>query len=399
MLTINIARPRDLTGLHAFLFAAGAICVGISPSGLYGYAVPVLASFMFTAMYYAIFSSRKNSDDFILLGFILLLPFLSSVLHSSEYDKPFWAVRDFARLIFVAVLFIDFSTLNYRKVQLSLGIGLLGVLGFDYFVLYYGFSDPLRTAWFEVAANNAFQEYVTDYYRHLGVMGNPNSSAAFYGITIFVFVFFEAIPAKVRLAGFALAVLLLFESQSRSHMLATFGSLILGLTAIKISRLAILIAGIMIAVYISLDVQRSIEIFWDRTEELSAFDQRVELIMSLLVDLDVLKLLLGDSLLPAVVDNDIVFFFLRFGLPVMIYLVFIVWRIMPRDIRSARTRLIYAFALFAIVGSLGGGIFGHPGLAFIYACIFQVFRYMPVGANQIGNSQESVGAYKWARRA
>ncbi|MBK6639291.1 MAG: hypothetical protein IPG34_17505 [Rhodocyclaceae bacterium] len=238
---------------------------------------------------------------------ILLFPFLNSLAHDSEYDKPFWAMRDFARFIFLAILVFDLSALDYRKVQYFFGWGLLLVLGFDFVILYHGASETMRLAWLEMAANNLFQEYVGDYYRHLGIMGNPNASAAFYGMTIFVLIFFEAVPAKVRLLGLALAVLLLFESQSRSYLIATILSVALGLTAIKVSRIAIFFVGVALALYLSLDLQRSIEIFWDRTEELSAFEG--ELVWALIADIDLVKVLVGDPLLPAVVDNDVVSFF------------------------------------------------------------------------------------------
>lgn len=374
----DAAKRTDRSMFYAFLFVAGAICVGIAPSGFYGYVVPVIASFVITAIFYSTFSSRSSFDKIVVLSVILLFPFLNSLAHSSEYDKPLWAMRDFARFIFLAILVFDLSALDYRKVQYFFGWGLLFILGFDFVILYHGASEAMRLTWLEMAANNLFQEYVGDYYRHLGIMGNPNASAAFYGMTIFVLIFFEAVPAKVRLLGLALAVLLLFESQSRSYLIATILSVALGLTAIRISRVAVLVAGVTLALYLSLDLQKSVEIFWDRTEELSAFEERGELVWALIADIDLVKLLVGDPLLPTVVDNDVVFFFLRFGLPVMIFLMSVVWRVMPSDLRLARTRLIYAFAGFGVVGSLAGGIFGHPGLAFLYVCVFRVFTLIPV---------------------
>jgi hypothetical protein len=287
-------------------------------------------------------------------------------------------MRDFARFIFLWILIVDLSHLDYKVMAKSFGYLFFLILVFDFLFIYQNFSEVVRSGWLGWAANSAFQEFVTDYYRHIGIMGNPNASAAFYGIAVFVFIFFEQIPARLRILGVAIAFLLLFESQSRSYLIATLLSVVIGLTSIGISRVAFITLGVALALYLSLDIHNSVEVFLDRTEELSAFDERTELITALFVNLDMVRLLLGDPLLPAVVDNDIVFFFLRFGLPVMIFLAAIIWRIMPSNIRLAKTRLLYAFVFFGVIGSLAGGIFGHPGLAFLYVCIFRALGMAPV---------------------
>ena len=254
---------------------------------------------------------------------------------------------------------------------------------FDVFILLLAFSDSLRTFWLLRATTLEMSAYISEYYRHIGLLGNPNFSALFYAISILWCLSFVPIQRKKLYRFLALVIIfvsifLLAATMSRTAIFCliftiffTRPMLILRFSPVVIS--AALVFGSLYIDLASVFIQRFFVI-----SAFSSFSERLSLVDLIISDTARGGLLLGIGSSYAVTDNDYVTLITRFGFLGLFIFVFILFgREILKVVYNLKSNVFRVQIItFLAISSFAGGVIGSPSLFVICLALLKVDPFL-----------------------
>lgn len=357
----SLPGPRVAT-LRGLVFAIVVIGGLAFPAGLGGYRAQYLWIAAGGALLLFTLPLRLRTEALLLGGAFTALGFVSAIL-----APDVWQVREYVRVVLFVYLLLVIDEPTRRMVLRAVVVAAVAFLTFDFVALYLLDLEVLK----RVLYQRGMQSYVDHYWRHVGFLGNPNSSGAFYAIIIVSATaaglsnFVRSLTGKALAAYcLALSVILLGLTLSRTAMIATAGA-VLVMIAFRINRRRQLIAGFT---FLSLVATVWLTNAWGVQERFSSSSSllaRISLWQSLFGSVTAGSLVAGGWGEAPVVDNDLIYFVHNFGLvgAVTNYLVVL---ILLMRLWAAKLRTVMAgfLVLFVLLG-IGMGFFADPRFALL----------------------------------
>lgn len=274
-----------------------------------------------------------------------------------------WDLRQVVYFLLIPILAFGSFGLNEKillifKYQLSILIAVdLLVVNLDIFNI----SDEIL----RLVANDVFLELIGNYYRYIGVLGNPNTSGILYALVLYFFLFCGGGNIYFRYVFAGVAFYLLLMTVSRTALI----SVAIPIIVFSKNRivLAVFFCILYFGMYYSGDNSGFSEVVDSRVTDFSSGEDRVEIFKSAFEKMSIVEIFFGSPKIPDVTDNDYLTIFVRFGgVGLVMYLSIIAicvqhWILKCRyDLNSQRIGLI----LILLISGLGGGGLGSPQLIF-----------------------------------
>lgn len=382
-----VARPRPRGGAMRALVFAFVILGGLAfPAALGGYAAQYAWIAAGGVLLLLTQRLRNRAEAWLLGGIFAVLGLVTAILATDV-----WQAREYIRAVLFVYLLVVIDEPTRRTVLRLVAIATAIFLTFDFVGLYLLDLGGVKALLYQ----RGMQGYLDRYWRHVGFLGNPNSSAAFYAMVIVTgtaAVLTGAVRGKVRglfvTYCMALGVLLMGLTLSRTAMLATAAAVSL-MIALRINRLRQLAAGIAFVLVVAAIWLSDAWGIQARFGSPSSLAERISLWRALLGSVTAAGVVIGGWGEAPVVDNDLVYFIHNFGLLGLItnYLVVLILlaRLWAANLRTLMTGYL---ALILLLGA-GMGFFADPKFALlIFAGSSLVPRPAPgiVRAFHIGRS-------------
>jgi hypothetical protein len=313
------------------------------------------------------FLEKSTIQDVIKLLFAAALAALCAFVQIPEI-RTLYDLRDLARWIPVLLLL---GTSYVRQDLFSKGFYWIIFFStvFDVLILLLGFSENIRQRWYEAAVTKDMFEYTNEYYRHIGILGNPNTSSLLY--VIFILWLLSLISKSpgglIRNIGLLLTLLnivLLTATMSRTGFICLGAALIFFKSKFKF----FLIIWLIIILLILFNFGGShFEVLFGRFADPSGFSSgtgRIELTQEIFNAIYQGNFWFGGGENSSVTDNDYIMLLSRFGVIGGIgFLLIFFGRAAVQAFRfrmdnSLRPQLL----VVVFVSSLAGGVIGYPGL-------------------------------------
>lgn len=339
-----------------------------------GYAFLYL-SFIAFSYSILIFSKKRNTDflSFFFLYFLILF-----TINFFFFQKELYELREF--IIFIPLLYV-FSILkvtNEKEILLRLILYYSLFIFIDFVFLYLFDNSEISKLIKQITFMPGMLNYTEYFWRHVGLLGNPNLSAMFYAIYIIfsiniVMEYHFNIVIKVGvLVAVAISLFLLALTFSRTGMIALIVSFfIMFFKNIKFSILIFIISGIFFTMNTDLIVDLN-----ERFENLSSFHERLLLWGGQMAQLDWSTFLFGYPFSISVTDNDYLYFLLRFGFTGMMLMLFFpiyfLFKIKKRNFISAQIYL--QLIIYSYITALAGGLLTSPK-GYFFLVVFGHFTY------------------------
>jgi hypothetical protein len=189
----------------------------------------------------------------------------------------------------------------------------------DFVILYLGFFGALGSKIRELVYMRSLRQYIEHFWRHIGIIGNPNGSAFLYGIYLVVLSFaisrsqfaLNRIEKFLLLSVGPVAVFLLTETYSRTNLIAVALVACYALIQGGAGRWRYLfVIGVVGVLLFSFGGYERIEL---RFETLSSGEKRLLHWDALLGGMTFDDVVMGAPLTAGFTDSDYLFVLLRFG--------------------------------------------------------------------------------------
>jgi len=330
--------------------------------GIYAYSTVLLVYFLF------FFSTSKvYRTDFALYSIILItLIAILSAYFTVIFTSNVWYLREFIRLIFIIVFIFtiretvaDETVFNLMPLQLSL------IVMIDWFLFNILSEYPISKWMMREIAMNGMHDYLENYWRHIGIAGNPNFSAFIYSIAI-IFnlgylkrhkVRFDLLSIFIQIS-LLLSVYLLFISYSRTSLIALVITLFISNFRIRHTSYYILLLMFLPLIF-AIDIEYIVSLK-NRFSSFSALTHRVDLWKELFMYVDIRAILIGKEMYVSVVDNDYFYFLYRYGLIAGGMILAMPWIIYNRCRDGKWKELLFPILLFYYISAMVGGPLAHP---------------------------------------
>lgn len=339
------------------MFAAVVVGGLAFPSGIGGYTAQYLWVAAGAVVLLLTQRLRPRPEAVVLGGVVAVLGLASAIL-----VQDIWQVREYVRVALFAYLFVVLDEPARQTALRAIVIAVAGLITFDFVVLYLLDVGSLKTLLYQ----RGMRGYVDHYWRHVGVLGNPNSSAALYAIAIVAgtaSVLRGLVHGRIRkiFVAYSLAVsaLLLPLTLSRTAIIATAGA-VLAMVSLRFNRTRELLLGVAFVLAGLIAWSTNAWGVQTRFESLTSLVERVSLWRSLLGSVTAGGLIAGSGGDISVVDNDLVYFIQNFGLfgTLANYLV-VVLLLVRMWLAGLRTEMAGLGVLVLLLG-IGMGFFADP---------------------------------------
>lgn len=385
MNTRNAPSPRRLqqTSAKGLLFSAVVVGGLVFPSGLGGYAgqyIWIVAG----AILLLVTQRLKLRPEVLVLAGVLVAVGLVSAILAPELRQA----REYVRvtLFLYLLLVVDGSTRRTVFVTVAAATGVL--LTFDFVALYLFDLEALKALVYQ----RGMQDYLGHYWRHVGLLGNPNRSAALYALVV-VGSTAVVLSGRVRRSSWnsswkillwyclVLSTGLMLLTLSRTAMLATLAAL-LAMVIVRIGRARQMAIGLAFGAVIAALWLMDAWGIQARFGSVSSFSERVVLWRSVFESITLGGLIYGGWANIPVVDNDPLYFLHNFGLLGAIVNYLVVLMVMARLWMVGFRALAAGLLTLTLLLGAGMGFQADPKFALL---IFASFALIPNPAKNVGS--------------
>lgn len=319
------------------------------------------------------FLERKTGSEIYRVLFALTLVGICALFQVND-AKTLYDLRDLIRWVPV-ILLLDYTLVN-RDVFSKRVFWFISVCTlFDIFVLFAAMLPDLRQSWYAAATTQEMANYIDGYYRHIGILGNPNASSLLYVIFLLWLIHFVAqLSGKIRrvLGGMLILanLVLLLGTVSRTGIISLAVALLLTRPRYLYYYLLLLIGMVGMLVLVG---DNFFDIVFGRFFETTGYSAATE-------RMDMSHEIIGEALKNGfwyggvkqyeVTDNDYVTLLTRFGVIGAISFIVIFFGHEVKKALQFRIAkpLHLQLLVVTLLSSVVGGVIGSPGL-FIIALI------------------------------
>lgn len=323
------------------------------------------------------FLEKWTIQDVIKLSLTAALAGLCALVQIPE-TRSLYDLKDLARWIPVLLLL---GTSLVRQDLFSKGFYwiILVFTTFDALILLLGFSDNIRQRWYEAAVTADMFEYIHGYYRHIGILGNPNSSSLLYVIFIlWLLSYVSKSPKGLRRNASILltliSLILLIATMSRTGFICLSAALIFSKSKFTLPLFSFLIIILVILINFGGSHFEVLFIRFADSSGLTAGTARIELTQEIFDAMYRGNFWFGGGEKFSVTDNDYLMLLSRFGVigGICFLLIFfgrgLVQALRFRMGNSLRLQLL----VVVLVSSFAGGVIGYPGLLILALILMRV---------------------------
>jgi len=339
------------------------------PIADHGYAFVFLFNWLIFLVYVVARAKQLRKKFIIITLFALITWSLFSILASANLLENIWDLREFIRVpLTIIVLFYYSENEGFPADRLLKYFALFILLDF---ILLYAFSDSnVSKKLLQSVAMSGMADYLDDYWRYIGLGGNPNLSALIYSIFIIISLhvltaqkLYRDITGPNRLFLYiacGIALFLLIITFSRTGIVALGASLLFFFTRPKYAALVFLgvcVLGIYFAFFLDFDIYDKL-IY--RFSSFTSMESRISHWELLFSNYSLVQLVFGSKFYVSVIDNDYIYFIYRFG--IFLGALLLLAPLFPLiKIREKNIRYMYFnFVIFFYISAFPGGSLSHP---------------------------------------
>ena len=214
---------KDIISLLIFFL----LVIAISPLEPIRYHFVLSATFIIGV--FILFFGKGNLHVYGIFSALALISI--SLIFQNQSINTFNDIKDIFRWVPLLLLVRNFQ-IRIDIFELRFFWLILICTLFDFIVLLLGASEDIRQRWYEAATTTELNIYIGEYYRHIGILGNPNYSSLLYVIFIlWLLTYYNQSSGKIwRLLTFTLILLntaLLISTMSRTGLLSLGVALLL----------------------------------------------------------------------------------------------------------------------------------------------------------------------------
>ncbi|WP_462173378.1 hypothetical protein [Pseudoalteromonas xiamenensis] len=318
-----------------------------------------------------------------------------SMLTQINSAENILSFRDYSRfLVLLPLLVVSF--LKSYELEASALISpflysYLALVLFDFIFLYLLGGNILGNNLYVYFTLPGMGDYIEYYWRHIGIMGNPNYSGGLYSLIILfsLNLLLHKPSSMVKVLTFLLfsiSLLLLIETYSRTAIVSVLVAIAITIGA-KNKRKALAITAFLGIVSLLLFADW-VSFMVARFASFSSFIERIEIWMGLSKNLDWLTLIFGSTADLRITDNDYIFFLLRFG-SVCTLFYFLYFLGAAFKLKNNFYATYYKSSLvFSFTSGVAGGVFSSPSLSYLLIVILlMAFCVTPPTEEQLINKK------------
>lgn len=385
--TLNSNKTHSNSYVALFLL----ISVILFPVSYGGYtSIYIIGIFSIFLLYFAGYRFVLSISQLtILFFFIIALSSISMIVNSIQ-GSDLWALREFIRIPTLILFFYigSIRIANSTNIETVILKALFFIITLDILIFFIFTDIPFVFSIKQSMLMPGMNDYGIQFWRHIGILGNPNSSAFIYALTIIFCVnYLNTYQKKLNyklfivFIGLLTCFYLLYVSMSRTG----YVSLLLALAFfINFRSLLVIISfsiifGILFGSFYEISW---IQAIMERFESTTAIDARFSYTMSYLNSFDIATIFFGQPLLGSVVDNDYIYIFFRFGIILGLIIILLPMIIFfGKNSKKLNRKLILSiFTLFYLYGFTGGS-FTQPKIYILFAIIMILLKTYYIRVN------------------
>lgn len=385
--TLNPNKTHSNSYVALFLL----ISVILFPVSYGGYtSIYIIGIFSIFLLYFAGYRFVLSISQLtILFFFIIALSSISMIVNSIQ-GSDLWALREYIRIPTLILFFYigSIRIANSTNIETLILKALFFIIILDILIFFIFTDIPFVFSIKQSMLMPGMNDYGIQFWRHIGILGNPNSSAFIYALTIIFCVnYLNTYQKKLNyklfivFIGLLTCFYLLYVSMSRTG----YVSLLLALAFfINFRSLLVIISfsiifGILFGSFYEISwIQTIIE----RFESTTSIDARFSYTMSYLNSFDISTIFFGQPLLGSVVDNDYIYIFFRFGIILGLIIILLPMIIIfGKNSKKLNRKLVLStFTLFYLYGFTGGS-FTQPKIYILFAIIMILLKTYYIRVN------------------